>query len=276
MKTTPITLLLCLFCTLSFSGQSKAQKLYADLGLNSQYFNYEEQNNEGVMLNREEGYLNGGTIAIGYKPTMDTEWRLSHERLYGSVDYDGLTQNGSMLHTQTEEEISLFSIRFKQSLGEVYGIPGLNWFVSTALNHRHWDRDIQATSMSLGLSENYSWNEFDLSIEANYKLSSKNIMIAQIGFAIGFNEKIEVDLHKIGAGKPSFNLGDIKGKHVNFGYQRLLGDASSLSVSLTYQYWHFDRSGDHSITTGPRRITISEPESDTHQAGIYMQYRSAF
>jgi len=276
MKTIPTAFLVYFVCSIFLSEQGQAAPLFLELGLSSEYFHYEEQNIKGQRLNREEGLLNGGFISFGYQPTLDTEWQLTHQRVYGEVKYSGQTQSGSSLNTKTEEKFDLFSIRFKRCLGNVYGISGFNWYISTALNHRHWERKIQPSSAALGLNENYSWNELDLSIEADYKISERGRMISRVGSVLGFNEKFEVDLTAIGASKPSFNFGQVKGQHFRLGYKYALETGSEISLLASYQYWHFDRSRTHLVNAGPRRIELTEPESDMHRAGLHVQFRSTF
>ena len=276
MKTIPIAFLVYFACSTFLSEQGQAAPLFLELGLSSEYFHYEEQNIEGLRLNREEGQLNGGFVSFGYQPTLGTEWLLTHQRVYGEVEYRGQTQSGASLNTQTKEKFDLFSIRFKRCLGNVYGISGFNWYVSTALNYRNWERKIQPSSGALGLNENYTWNEFDLSIEADFKVSEKGMMTTRIGSVLGFNEKIDVDLTAIGAGKPSFNLGEVKAQHFSLGYKYAPQEGYEVSLLASYEYWHFDRSRTHIVNAGPRSIKLTEPESDMQRAGVHVQLRSFF
>jgi len=276
MKTMFIALLACFASNFLLSGSSQAASFFTELALSSEYFHYEEQNTQGHRLNREEGHINGASISFGYQPTGNTEFKLTHERVFGEVKYEGFTQSGSGLSTKTKEKFNLSSIRFKQYLGNINGLTGLNWYISTALNHRGWERKIQPSSAALGLNENYSWNELDLSIGGDYKISAKSMLTSKIGTVFGFNEKIDVDLSEIGAGKPSFQFGKVRGKNFNFGYKYLLNAISTISLLVSYQYWHFERSNVHSINLGPRKINLTEPESDMHRAGVSVQYRSSF
>jgi len=276
MKTIPNALLSYFVCIFLLIGKSQAGSFFTEFGLSSEYSHYEEQNTQGHRLNREEGGLNGGSFSFGYRPTLDTELQLSHERVVGEVEYDGFTQSGSNLSTQTKEEFNSFSIGFKRNLGDVYGLTGLRWYVSSALNHRDWDRKIQPSSAALGLNENYSWNELDLSIWLDYKISAKGKLSSRIGSVYGFNEKIEVDLTGIDAGKQSFHFGEVKGRYFNLGYNYSLNAASEVSLLVSYQYWHFDRSGVHTVDIGPQSINLTEPESDMHRAGVHVQFRSTF
>jgi len=276
MKTNPTALLAYLVFLFLMSGNSQAASFFTEFGLSSEYFHYEEQNTQGHRLNREEGLLNGGSFSFGFQPTGNTEFKLTHERVYGEVEYEGFTQSGSGLSTKTKEKFDLFSIRYKRRLGNINGLKYLNWHVSTALNHRNWERKIQPSSAALGLNENYSWNELDFSIEGDYKISASGMLTSKIGMFFGFNEKIDVDLSEVGAGKPSFHFGKVNGQNFNLGYKYLLNTSSEISLLVSYQYWHFDRSGVHSINIGPRRINLTEPESDMHRAGVHVQFRSIF
>jgi hypothetical protein len=158
-------------------------------------------------------------------------------------------------------------------LGNINGLTGLNWYVSTALNYRDWERNIQPSSAALGLNESYSWSELDLSMGGDYQMGR---LMSRIGMVFGFNEKIDVDLSEIGAGKPSFQFGKVRGQNFNLGYKYALNSISEISLLAFYQYGNFDRSGVHSINIGPRRINLTEPESDMHRAGVSVQYRSCF
>jgi len=276
MKNSSATFFVYFICIVCSSEQAQAKNVFVDFGLSRHSFNYAQWSVAGNRLNDENGQLNGGRVSVGYTPSSDSELQLTYERIDGTVEYDGLTQAGSALLTKAAENFKLFSLRFKRNLGITDFITNINWFASAAVNHRNWERHIQEKTADSGLRENYVWDEFDLSLEAHYPISDKNIVTSQVGSITGFNETLEVDLSTMGVDKPKLQLGSVSGQYLNLGYKRLVSTSSTLDIVATYQYWHFDRSDDHLVDAGLRRLGLSEPEGKTHQAGVKIQLRMVF
>jgi len=276
MKNSSLTFILYFVCIVCTAEQTQAKNVFVDFGLSRHSFNYAQWSVAGNRLNDKDGQLKGGRVSVGYGPSSNSEFQFTYERINGTVEYDGLAQEGSALLTKTAENFKLFSLRFKRNLGITDSITHINWFASAAVNHRNWDRHMQEKTADSSLRENYIWDEFDISLEAHYAISDKNIVTSQAGSITGFNETLEVDINVMGAGKPKLQLGSVTGQYINLGYKRLVSTSSILDIVATYQYWHFDRSDDHLVDAGLRKLGLSEPESKTHQAGVKIQFRMVF
>lgn len=118
------------------------------------HFGYEEFDENGSLLDRDEGYIQGFTL--GLNQTFD-RWVFAADFSYhgGGAIYTGKTQTGIPASTRTMEYITDFALRTEYWAESDYA------FYAGAGQH-HWDRDIlagkDANGMPVsGMRECYSW-----------------------------------------------------------------------------------------------------------------------
>src|SRR4030095_14227816 len=89
-------------------------------------FSYKEYSDSGVLLDREDAWLPGVTGELGYR---EGPWRISASGSFfgGKADYDGQTQGGVAVNTNTDERLWSAGLRFEGRLemGAGRGSPAL-------------------------------------------------------------------------------------------------------------------------------------------------------
>jgi hypothetical protein len=111
------------------------------------FFNYQEFDQNGALLNIEEGVIPGVKLSYGDVGKKDSI-KFNASFYGGSVDYDGLTQLGMPHQTETNEQLARIGISYFQHEETFY--PGL---LFVGLHYWYWDRDIQTRNGVQGLHE---------------------------------------------------------------------------------------------------------------------------
>ena len=204
--------------------------------------------------------LTAGQQAIGLMHTLEMAyWR-------GTVDYNGQTQNGTPLRTDTDQAI--WSLDYRAD----WRLPRLPAGLYGRVGWQNWDRDIQPAGNASGLFERYRWWTFEAGFSADILTLKKHTLTLELGGLVTRNGTIEIDLRAFGVGEPELDLGDGSGFAVRGGWQWQLGDRDSVVTLLEYEFWDFARSENATVSDGMNSIVIAEPESDSKRVGLSVQY----
>jgi hypothetical protein len=228
------------------------------LGAQLEQFNYREKS-DGERLNEEEGPLQGGWLSLAGQLGPVT-LGLSAARLKGTVDYTGQTQSGRPLTTETEQGITRFGISLEGPAWQTGQFP---ISVSPYLTSEYsgWNRSIQPTDISRGLTEKYRW--WRLAAGANACLTHRGQWCLRAGLNHTFAGTMTVKLDSIGAGEPELELGGEYGGEIALGWSN-----GVVSVQAYYQEWSFGASDPQRINAGQVLLQIREPASKTRIAGL--------
>ena len=239
------------------------------VNLEGLYFNYEEADETGP-LNEETGWLPGLSLEINR--TLGS-YRLGLDAgLYsGSVAYDGQTQSGADLQTRTEQEIYRVA-------GYLRWQPPESWYgLYAKLGYWQWERDIQATPGTLGLSERYHWQFIEAGLSAKLWQSDERSLSLDIGYAHIYDAGLEVDLRPFGFGQATLEMGDAsRGVVTRLGFIQPWNNSHHLELALTHQYWNFKQSEPETLSNGTNAITVREPESRANHIFISLSYVHSF
>ncbi|MBT8128790.1 MAG: hypothetical protein KJP10_02280 [Gammaproteobacteria bacterium] len=238
-----------------------------DLGLAAEllYFDYEETDINGNLLNQETGLIPGLSLTAAKAfDSLNNTFKISaHD---GQVDYDGQTQSGQPHETTTEETIyrMLYKLSWSpaSSQSALYGEAG--W--------HQWDRDIQPTNGVLGLFERYQWWSLEAGIQLPFIKNDSQDLSLQLGMLTTFNGTIMIDLTEAGYGNHTLDLGDDFGFSGELNYRYRQASNSSLQLGLQVKTWDFGRSNSKTITNGSQFISITEPDSTSVQTTLSASY----
>lgn len=165
--------ILCMFILISSSALANEFDVYAK----AESFTWKEYDN-GTQILKESGPIYG----IGFKALFASRTKVAltvrarAELFGGQVDYDGQTQVGTPIHTntnyigsKTEADLGLkFMLSETSSIGPF-----------ASLGYRYWERDIKSTTSGIGYIEKWSsiYSRFgallDLSITRIWKLCAE-------------------------------------------------------------------------------------------------------
>lgn len=122
------------------------------------HFGYQEFNDTGKLLDREDGYIPG--LMLGLSHTVD-RWLFAGDFAYygGDVDYAGLTNTGIPINTRTTQNIAGLALRSEYWPENA---KGLDYAFYAGAGYHHWDRNILPAATASGapvsgLFETYRW-----------------------------------------------------------------------------------------------------------------------
>ncbi|MEN8166122.1 MAG: hypothetical protein ABFR65_01430 [Pseudomonadota bacterium] len=229
------------------------------LGLSGTAFDYEEFDDRGVSLDREEGWLPGVKAGLN----LEYDQVLVETSLWwsaGRVDY-----TSRRVDTTTDEDIRNLEI-----------LAGTWFFTTDRLRagliagggYREWRRDILSTATASGLDETYRWGYGLLGLRGEQAFNRETRVIADLHFTRTLNPKVNVDF----AGRfddVSLALVEETGFRARLAIDWQLATAMTLWLAPWYEYWELGRSADAELLRNGVSIgTVFEPRSETRNAGI--------
>lgn len=233
-------------------------------------FAYKEFDAGGELLDREDGVVPGVILGVS------REWRDLHlvvdfSHYGGDVDYDGQTQSGIPITTQTNAQFSSISFRAERrertTTGRAYG-------TYVGLGYTRWVRDIESTRTAggtfvQGLLETYTWWTAEVGARvALYQAGSATWQL-DARFLYTLYPSVEVDSHGLfdrvtlePEGRPGFRVA----LPWEYGAK---GQATRFIAEPWIEYFEFGESDPETITTGGVPVgTALEPRSETRNLGV--------
>lgn len=253
---------LFLLCV-AFSSWSQAEGVDFMLGVEASTFDYKEKDSDGNTLNKESGALPGLFLGVE-NPSKEGFWAQGILSFYGAtVDYEGRTQSGSPLATDTNE--SFLSGRMRL----FYTLPGmlLRYSPFLGLGYTEWGRSIQPTETTLRLNEEYRWFEPEVGLVVRPVAERWTFIFARFSVYQVHSGRVMIDLDQLGFGEPELNLGQKTGRRLSVGATWKARQQFYLRASLFMDYYQFGASESATIQSGTRIISIREPASKTYRRG---------
>jgi hypothetical protein len=233
-------------------------------------FSYKELDTSGDLLDREDGVAPG--VILG----LSREWRdlffaVDFSYYGGDVDYDGQTQSGIPITTQTNAQFSDVSFRAERrqrtATGRAYG-------TYVGLGYHEWVRDIESTRTTggafvQGLLETYTWWTAELGARISLYQAGAGRWQLDARFLYTLDPSVEVDSHGLfdrttlePAGRPGFRVA----LPWEYGAK---GQATGFIVEPWVEYYEFGESDKETITSGGTPVgTAFEPRSETRNFGV--------
>ena len=220
------------------------------------YFDYEERDENGSFLDGETGPVLGVRAAV--------EWRLESNitgvvfgSIYsGTVDYDGHTQSGTPVQTDTDANYFTLGVAAKTPIQ----FSDFKTNINVGYAFKRWERDIQPIGVVSGLYEVYQWEEISLGADVLLVGPDSRQWNLYAGVFQTREPNIVINLEADGDGKPKLFMGTDTGMQFSAQWMGATKKTRDTGVKLTYKTWKFGRSNSQSISGG-REIT--EPKSRT-------------
>lgn len=229
------------------------------------FFDYREFSQDDRELNHERGLLpgiQGGLRTSGHK--LFARLDLSLQR--GVVNYDGETQGGTPVQSDTETRL----ISASAEPGFWLDPDRRQWgpFLRLALNR--WDRDIQGTGNVQGIYERYRWKEVGAGLRHVWQRARSERWgheVAAMGYGV-VNGSIFVELSGLQGSSLNdtrLRLGDNIGGRLRYTATRELNNGYRLRIEPWLAGWGFGRSNTESAGGG---LAVTEPRSISLRAGL--------
>ncbi len=269
---------LILFSFIIFPPLWAAPTFNLGVGFDAMYFDYREFNGNDILLDKETGPMPGLHLS-GALQWDNWYSELVYEYHLGTVDYDGQTQNGVALTTETEEDIVDLSLIVGRHFGAVSRHRSALY---AGIGYHYWERNILPTGTVAGLLETYQWSYALLGVKFSFLKSDRNGLLLDLRVRRMLDATMEVDfLGFMGWDNSTLDLGEDWSYRFGLPYILSLGQHASLTIEPYISTWFIERSDTEEITSGglpltPVRLVIHEPRSETTNVGISLRYRYQF
>jgi hypothetical protein len=247
------------------------------VGFDAMYFDYREFNGNDVLLDKETGTIPGLHLSAALQ--WD-KWysELVYEYHLGTVNYDGQTQNGDPLSTDTEEDIVDLSLVVGRHFGAVSRYRSAFY---AGLGYHYWERNILPTGTVAGLLETYKWSYALLGTKLSFLKSSKNGLLLDLRVRRMLDATMDVDFLGFNNwDNVTLNLGEDWSYRIGLQYILSLNPNASLTIEPYISTWFIKRSDRQEITRGgnplPLTLVIYEPRSETTNVGVSVRYVHQF
>jgi hypothetical protein len=237
-----------------------------DFGFMSYHFDYEEDV-PSPLKSKEEGWLPGFYLGYTYKKKDDPYTRLFMEYTNADTDYDGTTQPPEAMPIVDTTDNVFF--RLEWDVGYAFDSgekSSLTPYIG--YGYRYWKRGLGGPSP---FDEEYTWHYFPVGIRADFELSGKWNIGANVAMRFMFGGKMRAFLSQIDSSASDFkvDLGDTTGWFAEIPVRYRFSDAWSCVGTPWYEYSEIGKSNQvYVISPGNSLRLWHEPASTTHQYGI--------
>lgn len=261
-----------IFCTLLIIQEVEAQPqngIEYSIGGSILHFDYQEFNDSGKLLDREQGFIPG--LALGLSNKAD-QWVFAGDFSYhaGDVPYVGNTNNGIPITTTTRQNIVALGLRAEYSL---QSDKGSEYAIYFGTSYHQWERDIRSTTTASGapvsgLFEIYTWWTGFVGIKSEIYRSGSDSLLFDIRLLQTFNPEIKVFFGNA-YDNVKLPLGERWGGRLALPWRYLLDQESSLLIEPYAEYFEFGRSNSAPLTSSGSVVgSVLEPFSQTLNYGL--------
>jgi hypothetical protein len=240
-----------------------------EIGMELKRFDYREFDQQDKQLLREYGVIPGIRIGTEHEsPSYTTRFIL--QRFDRDVDYDGHTQSGNPLSTQSKEIITNFELSIHPKLQPVNDFqPGL----ALGVGYREWNRGIQPTATTTSLHEIYRWGYWLMGMNMQWRTNRQWTLGINAEALQPFNPHIEV--HVPGYDATTLHLNSKQAYRLSLPIGLQAPNKLSWRITPYWQTWHMGRSDSRPlrINSNLSGLAITEPESKTNIWGISISTR---
>jgi hypothetical protein len=277
MKTDPISYLLFAvgFFLISNSEADDRDGIeYQGLiGFSLERFNYEEEDDKGSVLDREDGNL--PKLSLELKAEADSAFLAGRFRYSaGEVKYKAHPGTSGELKSHTTERIHDFGLfgGYQQQLS-----TNLQLEYAAGFGYREWDRNIHSLSSTSGLAERYRWPYMSLGVKPIYEIDSSNSISMQLDYRRVFNASLDVEFKRELYDPVSIDLKNGQGVWLSFTWKHRTGQSTELALIPYYEHWRFDKSKETPLKRGGVVVgSVHEPENQTNNFGMELALIKTF
>lgn len=267
MQSSLILFVLALFIPVHAETNENTANLLLDASL--LHFSYQEFDDNGKLLDKEEGFLPGGKI--GLQKNLGRWSLLATVGAYGGyVDYTGQTQTGTPITTRTMQNIVDTTLLAEYWLATG---SGTRYAPYAGAGYHYWHRNIQPTHTASGqpvsgLVETYTWYYGLLGLKAEFYKTPDLTWLLDARFFRIARPEIRIDFGGT-YDNTTFALGERWGARFAAPAQYFISQQTRLAFEPYIEAYELGRSRDNPLTSGGAQAgTVHEPDSRTVNFGI--------
>ncbi|MGD8909798.1 MAG: hypothetical protein PVI92_10680 [Chromatiales bacterium] len=243
--------------TLFAANQTTTASSY--VGVTALNFDYEEFDDQGISLDREQGWLPGMTAGFTYAAQA---WHFGGNLRWASATADYTSPEAD---TTTDEELLDLSLYVDTPL---ITRNDHRLHLRIGGGYHKWWRDIRSTDFILGLDETYHWKYALIGLHSEHRIDSQTTLTTDIHLHRVFSPKISVNFLQ-SYDPVDLSLEQENGFRLSLGLNKALGEGFLLQISPWYEYWELGRSADADLfSNGVLVGSVFEPRSETRGFGI--------
>jgi hypothetical protein len=273
MKIIAFTILLISSLTAWQSSVADTMRYSAGIGLETEDFHYEEENDRGDTIDTEDGLLPGVTLT---SKAVSGSWFITgeYQLLNGEVDYRATPSNDNVLKSNTDTRIDEISLSLGYSLDSMKNVE---YEFSGGVGLRLWDRNIQSLPDIAGLKERYNWPYMQFGLSGIFQFSSKDTGIVVLRVKKAFNPTLDVKFKNGLYDSVTIDLDEGKGLELQTMWNHYFEDKTHLEFGPYLRYWWFDKSDSTSLTKDDASVgLVYEPASITRSLGLRLSLLMTF
>ena len=198
-------------------------------------FTWKEYSDSDSQLLKESGPIYGLGGSAKSNITESLTLKFKGELFLGSIDYDGQTQAGTPVKTDTD----YFGFKIEGDTGWKFMVAEKSSLEPFAgLGYRWWLRDIQSTGNAIGYEETW-WSFYArLGIHGDHTFSDQLKAFAEAGVKLPIHTENEIDLSVIGLSTITVEPGNKASVFAEIGLKWTV-----LKASVFYEGMRFSKSG---------------------------------
>jgi Outer membrane protein beta-barrel domain len=235
-----------------------------------QSFNYREHDNNGNLLDRENGYIPG--LLLGMDRSFGP-WQLAGQLAYhsGDVTYTGQTTGGVPITTTTNQQVMDAELRAGYRFAQIRQFEPALYF---GAGRHEWQRNIHPTHTAGGtavggLQETYDWWQVFLGTRLSHKQTDAFTWGMDLRVAKIIAPEIKVDFLGV-YDNMQLKLGERWGYRLEFPMAYAMNSSTTLMLSPYLEQFSFGRSASAPLTShGVAVGTAHEPDSSSSHYGIW-------
>jgi hypothetical protein len=224
-----------------------------------------EVGTKGQTLNTESGFL--PLIGLNLALPINAEWVLLSENKLsmGSLDYDGMLQNGSSYKSTTDTKF--IDLKLGMQSPAISNLFSGNQSLVSMIGYHHWQRNIEGRSGATDLNEQYQWQSFSLGL-LHSSYSSSYSLRADIYKT--FNSSMDIEIPNIG--DAHLSLPDGQGFRLMAKYQLNDDQSYPINIGMQYSYDITERSKSFPLKKDGNSIGfVTEPEHELQRIATYIE-----
>ena len=228
----------------------------ADIYLKTESFTWKEYDNSGSQLLKESGLISAMGASVRSDIAEFLVLRGRGELFGGSVNYDGQTQTGTPVETDT----NYAGFKIEGNLGWKFKVSEKSSLEPFAgLGFRWWQRDIQDTLYAAGYEETW-WSFYGrFGIYGKHTFSGQLKAFAEAGVRQPVSNRNKVDLSVIGLSTVTVEPGNKASVFAEAGLKW-----TRFKASLFYEGMRFSKSAPVTVNN----VQVWQPESRADIFGI--------
>ena len=233
----------------------------SDIYLTIENFEWKEFNASGSQLLKESGPIYGIGISTRSENANFITTKLKGELFSGSIDYDGQTQAGTSVKTDTD----YYGFKIEGDIGKRYIVSEKSSLEPFAgLGYRWWSRDLITTSAAIGYEERWYSIYGRLGIRGDHIVSDQLKIFVEAGVKLPMYTENEADLTVLGLQKVTLEPGNEPSAFAETGLRW-----NRLKITLYYEGMRFSQS---ELDNRYRAFIQPESQADMYGVKIGMSY----